>query len=92
MTNRQIETSREIRLWIRDIIVPSIGVGATVLWLHPEIKDNIKDVGDAAKKASDDIASATNKASSKSTEAGNKIKINWKSIAAGIGNAVKKVG
>ena len=42
MTNRQIETSREIRLWIRDIIVPSIGVGATVLWLHPEIKDNIK--------------------------------------------------
>lgn len=42
MTNRQIETSREIRLWIRDIIVPSIGVGATVLWLHPEIKDNVK--------------------------------------------------
>ena len=42
MTNRQIETSREIRLWIRDIIVPSIGVGATVLWLNPEIKDNIK--------------------------------------------------
>ena len=42
MTNRQIETSREIRLWIRDIIVPSIGVGATVLCLHPEIKDNIK--------------------------------------------------
>lgn len=42
MTNRQIETSREIRLWIRDIIVPAIGVGATVLWLHPEIKDNIK--------------------------------------------------
>ena len=42
MTNRQIETSREIRLWVRDIIVPSIGVGATVLWLHPEIKDNIK--------------------------------------------------
>ena len=42
MTNRQIETSREIRLWIRDIIVPSIGAGATVLWLHPEIKDNIK--------------------------------------------------
>ena len=42
MTNRQIETSREIRLWIRDIIVPSIGVGATILWLHPEIKDNIK--------------------------------------------------
>ena len=42
MTNKQIETSREIRLWIRDIIVPSIGVGATVLWLHPEIKDNIK--------------------------------------------------
>ena len=42
MTNREIETRREIRLWIRDIIVPSIGVGATVLWLHPEIKDNIK--------------------------------------------------
>lgn len=49
MTNRQIETSREIRLWIRDIIVPSIGVGATILWLHPEIKDNIKTKIDEAK-------------------------------------------
>ena len=49
MTNRQIETSREIRLWIRDIIVPSIGVGATVLWLHPEIKDNIKSKIDVVK-------------------------------------------
>ena len=49
MTNRQIETSREIRLWIRDIIVPSIGVGATVLWLHPEIKDNIKSKVDEIK-------------------------------------------
>ena len=49
MTNRQIETSREIRLWIRDIIVPSSGVGATVLWLHPEIKDNIKSKIDVVK-------------------------------------------
>lgn len=49
MTNKQIETSREIRLWIRDIIVPSIGVGATVLWLHPEIKDNIKSKIDEVK-------------------------------------------
>ena len=49
MTNRQIETSREIRLWIRDIIVPSIGVGATALWLHPEIKDNIKSKIDEVK-------------------------------------------
>ena len=49
MTNRQIETSREIRLWIRDIIVPSIGIGATVLWLHPEIKDNIKSKIDEVK-------------------------------------------
>ena len=49
MTNRQIETSREIRLWIRDIIVPSIGVGATVLWLHPEIKDNVKSKIDEVK-------------------------------------------
>ena len=49
MTNRQIETSREIRLWIRDIIVRSIGVGATVLWLHAEIKDNIKSKVDEVK-------------------------------------------
>ena len=49
MTNRQIETSREIRLWIRDIIVPSIGVGATVLWLHPEIKHSIKSKIDEVK-------------------------------------------
>lgn len=49
MTNRQIETSREIRLWIRDIIVPVIGVGSIVLWLHPEIKDNIKSKVDEVK-------------------------------------------
>ena len=49
MTNRQIETSRDIRLWIIDSIVPSIGVGATVLWLHPEIKDNIKSKIDEVK-------------------------------------------
>lgn len=49
MTNRQIETSREIRLWIRDIIVPSIGVGSIILWLHPEIKDNIKSKVDEVK-------------------------------------------
>ena len=49
MTNRQIETSREIRLWIRDIIVPAIGVGATVLWLHPELKEKIKSKVDEVK-------------------------------------------
>lgn len=44
MTYKQIEASREARLWIRQVIVPAVvGAGAaTVLTLHPELKDKAK--------------------------------------------------
>ena len=57
-----------------------------------EIKDNVKGVEDAAAKAGENVANTIDKAANKSTEASNKIKLNWKSIAASIGNAVKKAG
>ena len=37
MTYRQIEASREARLWIGQVIVPTIGVTAAVL-SNPEIR------------------------------------------------------
>lgn len=37
MTYKQIEASRELRLWIGQVIVPAIGVSAALL-SNPEIK------------------------------------------------------
>ena len=37
MTYRQIEASREIRLWIGQVIVPALGVGA-VVFSNPEVR------------------------------------------------------
>lgn len=39
MTYRQIETSREIRLWIGQIIVPAVAAVGTVLYMNPELRD-----------------------------------------------------
>jgi len=41
MTYKQIEASREARLWIGQVIVPAVTAAATVVVLHPEIKQNI---------------------------------------------------
>lgn len=38
MTNRQVETSREIRLWITGILGPIIIGGATILANNPELR------------------------------------------------------
>lgn len=38
MTNRQIETSRELRLWIAQVIVPAAFVVSSV----PELRENVK--------------------------------------------------
>lgn len=38
MTYRQCETSREIRLWIRDVIVPAT-VGVVTLLQIPSVRD-----------------------------------------------------
>jgi hypothetical protein len=40
MTFRQIETSREVRLWLTQIIIPA-GVIATVVMTNPELKEAV---------------------------------------------------
>ena len=43
MTTRQkLDRSREIRLWIRDILVPAVGLAATALSI-PEVRDIVND-------------------------------------------------
>lgn len=40
MTHKQIEASREVRLWIKEIIVPFAGF-ATCLMFNPETREPI---------------------------------------------------
>jgi hypothetical protein len=42
MTYKQIETSREIRLWIGQIIVPAVTAVATVMYMNPELRTKAK--------------------------------------------------
>lgn len=39
MNYKQIETSREVRLWITQIIVPTVGMALGAVILVPEAKD-----------------------------------------------------
>jgi len=41
MTYKQIEASREVRLWIGQVIVPGVIAGATLLHYNPEIKTKL---------------------------------------------------
>lgn len=41
MTHRQIEQSREIRLWVKDIFTPAVLVGIIVL-KNPEARNWVK--------------------------------------------------
>lgn len=41
MTYKQIETSREIRLWITGILGPVIIGAATIIANNPEVRDTI---------------------------------------------------
>ena len=43
MTYKQIEASRELRLWIGQVTVPAAVGVATILTLHPELKEKAKD-------------------------------------------------
>lgn len=40
MTYKQIETSREVRLWIRDIVVPACTLGAALMAI-PEVRQAV---------------------------------------------------
>jgi hypothetical protein len=39
MTYKQIETSREIRLWITQVIVPALTVTTAVVTMVPELRE-----------------------------------------------------
>lgn len=41
MTYRQIESSREMRLWMTQIIIPMAALGA-IAWSNPDIRFSIK--------------------------------------------------
>jgi hypothetical protein len=41
MTNRQIEISREIRLWVAQIVVP-VTVGVAMVTTNPKLKSALK--------------------------------------------------
>ena len=53
MTYKQIEASREIRLWISQIIVPAVTTTAAILCMNPELRakaaDKINDIKDNIK-------------------------------------------
>ncbi len=41
MTNRQVETSREIRLWITGIVSPALIVAGTIIAGDPELRKQL---------------------------------------------------
>lgn len=50
MNYKQIETSREIRLWIKDIIVPA-AIGGAVIFSNPDARNWVKEKGQNIKFA-----------------------------------------
>ena len=51
MTRKQIDQSREFRLWIGQIIIPAFTVGTTILACDPEFRSNMASTIVRAKKA-----------------------------------------
>lgn len=50
MTYKQIEASREVRLWIGQVIVPAIGFGAMIM-SNPQARQAVQSRWEKAKKA-----------------------------------------
>lgn len=48
MTYKQIEASRELRLWIGQVIVPAIGVSVALL-ANPEVRQAVNEKAKAIK-------------------------------------------
>lgn len=42
MTNRQIESSREVRLWIAQILIPALSIAGMALAI-PEVRHAVRD-------------------------------------------------
>lgn len=41
MTYKQIEASREARLWLTQVIVPTLALGTAVVMMNPELKEAV---------------------------------------------------
>ena len=50
MTYKQIETSREMRLWISQVIVPAVTTAAAVLYMNPELRHKLADKANELKE------------------------------------------
>ena len=46
MTHKQIEASREVRLWVTQVIVPLIGIGAMIPEVRQAAVAKVKEVKD----------------------------------------------
>lgn len=58
MNHRQAETSKEIRLWIKDVIIPAATSCGFLLGLFPDARKYAKEKG---RKAKDKIKDFVNK-------------------------------
>lgn len=54
MTYKQIETSREIRLWLGQLLIPAIMAGATLLSI-PEINSTVNEKIRRFKKSKENL-------------------------------------
>lgn len=50
MTYKQIETAREVRLWVGQIIIPAIGIGVTIA-NNPQLRHAIADKIECCKQS-----------------------------------------
>lgn len=61
MRRKDIDTMREVRLWIRDLIIP-IGTGAVILFANPDTRNLIVNgFNDAKNTVVDAVQSFTKK-------------------------------
>ena len=49
MTYKQIEASRELRLWITQVVVPAVGIAMLFPEVRKSVADKAKDVADQIK-------------------------------------------
>ena len=50
MTHRQTETSKELRLWIKDVIIPAVTSCGMLIGLFPEYRKDLKEGGKKIKE------------------------------------------
>lgn len=55
MTRRQIDEARERRLWIRDVIMPTITFIGGVMYFVPEAREAVVKVAQNLKRKFDDL-------------------------------------